>query len=627
MLKCSISTAPYTDHDKVLFTLQPESQPRGPGFWKFNTSFLRNTDYVNTIKATIKESFNTVKEYEDKGLIWDFVKMKIRSNSVWFAKKTKREENQLENMYTSELSKLNCHLAENHSTTLLDQIDVLKKEIERIQMIKTNGVIVRTKMVNIEEGEKNSSFFLSLEKHRSEAKSITLLKVNENTISKQEHIMNEIFNFYSNLYKDKSTVNIKNPNEFLADNNIPILTNVEREQCEGLITEGECLSALKQMKSNKSPGLDGIPSEFYKFFWNDIKHIVLDSLNYALKKEELSMDQRRGVITLIPKKDKNRQILKNWRPISLLTVDYKLLAKSLANRIKKVIDKLICNDQTGYIKGRYIGENIRTIQDMITYLKIKNKTGILLLIDFEKAFDSVRWDFMAKTLKAFKFGPIFQKWVKVLYTNSQSSVLNNGHQTPFFQLEQGVRQGCPLSAFLFILVVELLAIQIRTSNNIKGIQVADIEIKISQLADDTSLFIRDTDSIKNIFSLLERFETNAGLKANVEKTKFYNIGNTVIDETTLLGPKFEKTPIQILGITVTDDENISIEHNFTPRVKAIENILKHWSRRKLSLKGKITVINSLALSLIVYPASNLSTPNLILESLQHIFYEFLWDGK
>ena len=103
-------------------------------------------------------------------------------------------------------------------------------------------------------------------------------------------------------------------------------------------------------------------------------------------------------------------------------------------------------------------------------------------------------------------------------------------------------QGCPLSAFLFILVVELLAIQIRTSNNIKGIQVADIEIKISQLADDTSLFIRDTDSIKNIFSLLERFETNAGLKANVEKTKFDNIGNTGIDETTLLGPKFEKNP-------------------------------------------------------------------------------------
>ena len=190
-----------------------------------------------------------------------------------------------------------------------------------------------------------------------------------------------------------------------------------------------------------------------------------------------------------------------------------------------------------------------------------------------------------------------------------------------------MRQGCPLSAYLFILAVEILAIQIRSSNNIKGIQIADAEIKISQLADDTSLFIRDTESIKHIFSLLASFEMYAGLKANVEKTKFYNIGNTVINETKLQGPKFEKTPIQLLGITVTDDENISIEQNFTPRVKAIENILKHWSRRKLSLKGKITVINSLALSLIVYPASNLSTPNLILESLQSLFYEFLWDGK
>ena len=160
-----------------------------------------------------------------------------------------------------------------------------------------------------------------------------------------------------------------------------------------------------------------------------IKEVVLASLNYSFLKSELSVNQRRGIITVIPKKDKNKLRLKNWRPITLLTTDYKLIAKTLSVRITKVIDKLISTDQTGYIKNRYIGENIRTVHDIISYLEFKKQPGILLLIDFEKAFDSVRWNLIDEALVCFNFGPSFRNWVNILYKNIKSTVLNNGYMT------------------------------------------------------------------------------------------------------------------------------------------------------------------------------------------------------
>ena len=260
-------------------------------------------------------------------------------------------------------------------------------------------------------------------------------------------------------------------------------------------------------------------------------------------------------------------------------------------------------------------------------MKITKRPGILLLIDFEKAFDTVRWSFIDKTLKAFNFGITFRKWVSVLYKNVQSAVLNNGLLTEFFSPSRGVRQGCPLSVYLFILVAELLAMNIRSNKNIKGISLSEREIKISQLADDTSLFISGPESITPIFDSLKYFGLNSGLKANVEKTKFYNIGETDFPEDTTKHFAFSKDDIVLLGITITTDVKKSTEKNFLPKLKAIENILKHWSRRKLSLKGKIAILNSLAISLIVYPSSVLETPTSILDEVNKLLYHFLWDGK
>ncbi len=189
-----------------------------------------------------------------------------------------------------------------------------------------------------------------------------------------------------------------------------------------------------------------------------------------------------------------------------MNTDYKILTKSLAFRLQKVLPLIINSDQTGYIKGRYIGENIRTISDLIEYTSLMNMPGVILLIDFEKAFDTIKWSFPVKSLEYFNLGKMFVNWIKVIYKNTESTVMNNGHCTNRFPISRGIRQGCPVSPYLFIIAAEVLSISIRARHNIKGITIKDTTFKLSQLADDTTLLLMDFESVKNALLCLEDFQ-------------------------------------------------------------------------------------------------------------------------
>ena len=192
---------------------------------------------------------------------------------------------------------------------------------------------------------------------------------------------------------------------------------------------------------------------------------MVESFNYGFKHGQLNITQKQGIISVVPKKRKNRLYLENWRPISLLNIDYKIAAKTIAGRISNLLPKLFSEDQTGYIKGRYIGQNIRMIKDILRV------SSLAIFIGFKKAFDSVDWNFLSNTLEAFNFGPQLKRWITTFYNGCSSCVINNGHASEFFSLQRGVRQGCPLSGILFTLCAEILANVIRNDDNIHGIKI------------------------------------------------------------------------------------------------------------------------------------------------------------
>ena len=354
---------------------------------------------------------------------------------------------------------------------------------------------------------------------------------------------------------------------------------------------------------------------------------MINSFNYGFVKGELSISQRQGIIRLIPKKKKNLSLLKNWRPISLLNVDYKIATKALALRLKKVLPSIVSDVQTGHIEGRFIGENIRMISDIVHFTAEQNQEGIALFIDFEKAFDSLEWAFLSKALDVFQFGNDFKNWVRILYSNISSCTINNGYASSWFKLERGVRQGCPLSRLLFVLAVETLSACIRSCKEIKGIQVANREIKLSQYADDTTTFCEDELSLGKLLDLLDIYGACSGLKLNTAKTEALWLGKNAARKDTPFGIKWPETPICALGTSFSYNYKLCEWENFTPKINKLKTLFNVWSQRDLSVYGRITIAKTLGLSKLLFSNACICTPAHVIDKLNRLIVNFVWRGK
>ena len=243
--------------------------------------------------------------------------------------------------------------------------------------------------------------------------------------------------------------------EYLARINTPHLSESDKASCKGKLTLQNIWEALISMKNGKTPGNNGLMKEFYVCFFGELGMLLLKSLNYSHLVGELSTSQKQAVLTLIKKKGRDKRLVKNWRPISLMNVDVKIASKAFSFRLKKVISNLIHYDQTACIKGRFIGESIRLIDDILYHTEQKNIDGVLFAADIEKAFDSVEHCFIFAVLKKFGFGDDFIQWIKTFLFDASSCVMNNNFSTGYFKIDRGTRQGDPLSAYIFILCLEI----------------------------------------------------------------------------------------------------------------------------------------------------------------------------
>ena len=281
---------------------------------------------------------------------------------------------------------------------------------------------------------------------------------------------------------------------------------------------------------------------------------------FPLSNNLLTTSQRQAVISLINKPGKDRMYIENWRPISLLNIDYKIMSKCLAERLKKVIEKLVSKSQYGFIGGRNINDAVRTILDIADESNLNNKQGMLLALDFQKAFDSLSWDYLFRILKLNNFGDSFTKWIKLCYTDISSSVMNFGFSSTYFEIHRGVRQGDSLSPQLFLLALELLIINIKDNKDIKGMAFGEEEIKVVAFADDTTVFMRDMTDAKTLLKILCSFEKVSGLKINREKSEGFWLGANKNSNHKPLGMKW-KTCIKILGIHISYDREEMIKLN------------------------------------------------------------------
>ena len=241
-----------------------------------------------------------------------------------------------------------------------------------------------------------------------------------------------------------------------------------------------------------------------------------------------------------------------------------------------MLASIIKSDETAYVEGRYIGESIRLISDILEYTEDHVIDSVLFSADFEKAFDSIEHPFILATLESFGFGPQFLQWIRVILNNGECCVMNNGHSTGYFPSKRGCQQGDPLSAYLFIICVEVLFVQVRDNNEIIGITISDHEIKLSAFADDANFLVSYIKSLELVFNACSGFQTFSSLKLDLEKSEACWIGAARASTHMPISCKWvnlNSDAIRSLGIFNSYDTYLAEKLNFLDNLKCLTDVL------------------------------------------------------
>ena len=535
------------------------------------------------------------------------------------------EINNIISQLTEQVTEMENNL-EEADNPMLDMLEKTRLDLEDAIFEKTKGVMFRTKARWMMEGERNTKYFYSIEKNRFNSR-------NANTLLKDDVIVNDpqdILKMQQNFYQELYTRDEKIVFELSNNSNIKIPPNSTGAQETDLTLE-EIKSAVKQLSNNKTPGPDGIPIDFYKVFWIHIQQPLTRLIKYIHEKKELNESSRTGVLNLIPKQGKDKRKIENLRPITLLNADYKVIEKSLANRIAKDMDYIINHDQRGFLPDRRIAAGIRRVYDVIIEANELDKAGIMLNLDFSKAFDKLEFTAIQGALRYFGFSEYLQEWFKTLYGDFTVRVQNNGWFSDPINVTRSVHQGAPASSLLFLLVAETLAIEIRSNPEIEGFYVKEILNMLNQYADDMSACLEDNENALNaLLRTLKVFYNNSGLQMSYDKTTIHRLGSIKKSDAkyyTASNISWTNDRVKVLGIWLSSDVERDLEDNYLPIIEKSEGILKLWSKRNLSLIGRVNIVNTLIASLFTYKMAVLpKLPRRFTTRMEKMIEGFLWNG-
>ena len=625
IISCEIRPCVYSDHDPVFLELDlHRGDSRGRGTWKFNNSLLQEESFCSAVVDIIEHFLRFRSSFPSDIIMWDLLKKEIKLFTINYSRERWRQLSWEKVTTINRLSFLKRRLAAGY-LSVKNEICELETFLNQLFARQLEGSKIRSRARWLEEGETPSRFFFRLE-NEQHAKAFVSSVFNAcgSEVFSFPEIMEAHTSFYSNLFS-REDIDLKAQRDLFSQITAR-LSESEQASCKGSLTLAEASEALRRSNRNKSRGIDGLTVEFYAHFWDKLGELLVNVFNQSRERGELPETMKVSVTRLVHKKDDKRE-LKNWRPISLLNVDYKICSKAISLRLAKVLDSIVDPDQTCSVPGRSIFFNLSLLRDTLAFIERTRESGILLSLDQEKAFDRVDRSFLLNLIDHFGFGPWYRACIATLYKGAYMQILVNDFLSNPVPLLRGVRQGDALSPMLYILCVEALDCKIRATSSIEGFLLPGAggkQFKVSQYADDTTAFVKNEKSLDSLFNVIRIFEAGSGAKLNHSKTEALWLGAWSDRQDEPLGLTWVKHT-KILGVVF--GPNNTERKNFEPRNSKLDKCLQNWKGRSLSLIGKVLILNILGLSKLSYTASVLSPPQWVYDRINQLIWPFLWGSK
>ena len=677
--KITTTGMPHADHKMVSVQIVDEKAPQtGQGRWSIPHYLIKDDPLLKYINEKGKETLQKIDENRqcrteenNPQTIYESFKTDILSMA-------RKREKAIIPKLTLEIHKCEDDLEQvnNNTTKTLEEkmtesekLTQTLKTLKRKQHLKIRSAIAVKNRIEGETMTRSWTQSNKMEKPRDIIYALRKPQLNNNTeqdtYEKNSRKMAELTrDYHENIQK----IGI-NPDNTLRDQcTQEALASIRKTTSEDqknllkkIVTEEEVEEALQKSQNLKSPGMDGITYELWKFLnqiykeslenndpenekeqekFNIIKlmtEVFNDIQKYGLSR--LSKFSTGWMCPIYKKNDKNE--IANYRPITILNTDYKILTKILALRLAKIAPTLLHKSQAGFIPGRSIIEQTKLIELMINFAEVSEQNGLIIALDQEKAYDKIEHNYLWKVLATFGIPKEFITLVKSLYQDAETRVMINGHLSSTFKVTRGVRQGDPMSCLLFDLAIEPLAALLRASD-LKGYKIPGNEEKLiaNLFADDTTTFLSENDKVEDLQKILTRWCNASTAKFNIQKTEIIPIGTSeyrakVIETrcTTDMSEEIpnhihiskDGEPVRILGAWVgnkIDNTNI-----WSSQLEKIDRTLERWERSNPTIEGRKLIIQMVVGGMTQYLTQVQGMPPVIEKKLEKRVRRFIWGNK
>ena len=602
------------DHRFVYFKIRLDRpKVRMSGYWKFNASLLEDKNFQDRLAILIQRELT--------GAIlgnhfWSHLKDSIRSFAADYSRRLTIDRLTAQKTLQSKIDR--AVLAGDSIAT-----NIAKAELAATNNNRYQALVVRARLKRMSGEATTMAQELRAEEMRfaSDRHITSVTSPDGQRRTTNEGICSVFRDYYQDLFTREPGLSSSQFDTYLAD--FPRLTETEAAGCEGRITEDEVREALKTVGKNKTPGIDGLPYEVYLRLSHMFVPLLTAVYNNWMKQGSIPQRFTRGIVKLLRKNKHGGEGLSNFRPLTMLNTDLKILAKILADRLQSALPSLISPEQSCAVKGRTIQDSLHLIRTIID--KVDNKAALINL-DQSKAFDRVDHSFLEAVLSAAGFGVDFRTWIRLMYASPGVMVEVNGVRSKPFTLSRSIRQGCPLSPMLYVLALEPFLLKLRANPVLRGITLpgASVLARYTAYADDVSLLVTSISEIEEVQKEIGRYEEVTGARINREKSVGLRLGSW--KGSSLPGPfSWTDGPCKILGVWFGPD--LQLEKNWSEVIEKVVATTGLWSRRRLSLKGKAEVCGSHIYPLILYRLSVLPLPVTYLVNLERALFQFIWGRR